>query len=137
MIYENRRRSTSNDPFPHFCGYYVLCHCVKSVDIRSFSGPHIAAFGLSTERWLSSLRILPEWSDQGTDQKNSKYGHFSRSLYFDFCFCSLLNASLYCNNIESHPEKNGKYYTRCEALLIGKVFENIFWQYFRELWRGS
>ena len=36
-------------------------HCVKSVRIRSFSGPYIPAFGLNT------------------DQENSKYGHFPRS----------------------------------------------------------
>ena len=35
-------------------------HCVKSVLIRSFSGPNFPEFGLNT------------------DQKNSEYGHFSR-----------------------------------------------------------
>ena len=35
-------------------------HCVKSVT-QSFSGPYFPAFGLNT------------------DQKNSEYGHFSRS----------------------------------------------------------
>ena len=35
--------------------------CVKSVRIRSFSGPYFPAFG------------------QNTDQKNSEYGYFSRS----------------------------------------------------------
>ena len=51
---------------------YKLClryiderhHCVKSVRIRSFSGPYIPAFELNT------------------DQKNSEYEHFSRSEYF-------------------------------------------------------
>ena len=27
----------------------VITHCVKSVRIRSYSGPHIPAFGLNTE----------------------------------------------------------------------------------------
>ena len=36
-------------------------HCVKSVRIRSFSGPYSPAFGMNT------------------NQKNSEYGHFSRS----------------------------------------------------------
>ena len=35
--------------------------CVKSVRIRSFSGPYLPAFGLNA------------------DKKNSKYEHFSRS----------------------------------------------------------
>ena len=69
------------------------------------------------------IRKTPKW----------EYGHFSRSLCFDFCFCSLLSqtTSLYCNNIESHAEKNEKYCLGCEALLIDRVFDNIFWQYFR------
>ena len=32
-------------------------HCVKSVHIRSYSGPHFPAFGLNTERCGVSLRI--------------------------------------------------------------------------------
>ena len=35
-------------------------HCVKSVPIWSFSGPHFPAFGLNTERYLVSLRIQSE-----------------------------------------------------------------------------
>ena len=38
-------------------------HCVKSVRIRSFSGPYFFAFRMR----------------ENTDQKNSEYGHFSRS----------------------------------------------------------
>ena len=38
------------------------CHCVKSVRIRSFSGPY------SVRMW------------ENTDQKTSEYGHFSRSV---------------------------------------------------------
>ena len=32
-------------------------HCVKSVRIRSYSGPHFPAFGLNTERYEVSHRI--------------------------------------------------------------------------------
>ena len=32
-------------------------HCVKSVHIRSYYGPHFPAFGLNTERYSVSLRI--------------------------------------------------------------------------------
>ena len=35
--------------------------CVKSVHIRSYSGPYLV------------------WMQENTDQNNSKYGHFSRS----------------------------------------------------------
>ena len=37
-------------------------HCVKSVRVQSFSGPY------SVQMW------------ENTDQKNSEYGHFSRSV---------------------------------------------------------
>ena len=35
-------------------------HCVKSVRIRSFSGPYFSTFGLNTERYSVSLRIQSE-----------------------------------------------------------------------------
>ena len=59
-------------------------HCVKSVRIWSFSGPYFCAFGLNTKRYSVSLRthISPysAWEQENTDQKNSKYGHFSLSV---------------------------------------------------------
>ena len=39
----------------------LFLHCMKSVCIRSYSGPYFPAFGLNT------------------DQNNSEYGHFLRS----------------------------------------------------------
>ena len=44
-------------------------HCVKSVRIRSYSGPYFPAFGLNT------------------DQYNSEYGHFLRSSCYRIKFC--------------------------------------------------
>ena len=39
----------------------ILCkHCVKSVCIRSYSGPHFPTFGMNTERNGVSLRIQSE-----------------------------------------------------------------------------
>ena len=37
-------------------------HCVKSVRIRSFSGPNFPAYGQNTERYILSLRIQSERS---------------------------------------------------------------------------
>ena len=34
-----------------------ISHCLKSVRIRSFSGPYFPAFGLNMERYSVSLRI--------------------------------------------------------------------------------
>ena len=38
----------------------IYPHCVKSVRIRSFSGPYFPAFGLNTERYGVSLHIQSE-----------------------------------------------------------------------------
>ena len=40
--------------------YLVSSHCVKSVRIRSYSGPHFTGFGLNTERYGVSFRIQSE-----------------------------------------------------------------------------
>ena len=45
--------STSNIMVFQSCSF----HCVKSICIRSFSGPCFPAFGLITERYLSELLI--------------------------------------------------------------------------------
>ena len=40
--------------------YLYYMHCVKSVRIRSYSGPHFPAFGLNTQRYSVSHRIQSE-----------------------------------------------------------------------------
>ena len=46
------------DYFIRFCYYN---HWVKSVRIRSYSGPYFPAFGLNTERYSVSLRIQSKY----------------------------------------------------------------------------
>ena len=53
------RANETNDMIEFF--HSDVIHCVKTVRIRSYSGPYFPAFGLNT------------------DQNNSEYGHFSRS----------------------------------------------------------
>ena len=65
----------------HKCqlGRHNVCrHCVKTVRIRSYSGPYFPAFGLNTDRSGLSLRIQSECS-KNKDQVNFEYGHFSCS----------------------------------------------------------
>ena len=59
--------------FNHFCliDYYYY---VKSVHIRSYSGPHFPAFELNTERDMAQM---PE----NADQNNSEYGKFLRIVF--------------------------------------------------------
>ena len=41
-------------------------HCVKSVSIRSYSGPHFLGFGQNTERDGVSLRVQSKCRDMRT-----------------------------------------------------------------------
>ena len=44
-------------------------HCVKSVGMGSYSGPYFPAYALYSDQMR-----------ENTDQNNSKYGRFSRSV---------------------------------------------------------
>ena len=50
-------------PLTNFWKY----HCVKTVQIRSFSGRYFPAFGLNTERYFASLRIQFKWHISRSD----------------------------------------------------------------------
>ena len=54
----------------------IVTHCVKSVLLRSISGPYFPAFRLSTERSISPYLVRMRKKE---DQKNSEYGHLLRS----------------------------------------------------------
>ena len=43
-----------------FAKFSQIYHCVKSVRIRSYSGPYFPALGLNAERYEVSLRIQSE-----------------------------------------------------------------------------
>ena len=47
-----------------------IVHCVKSVGIRFYSGPHFPTFGLNP--YSAQMQ-------ENADQNNSEYGHFSQS----------------------------------------------------------
>ena len=53
-------------------------HCVKSVQIRSFSGPYFPAFGMNPEIYSVNHCIHSKCEKVWT-RKNSVFGHFSRS----------------------------------------------------------
>ena len=58
---------------------YGPYHCIKSVLIRIYSGPHFLAFGLNTERLLRSSPYSVRMRENA-DQNNSEYGYFSGSV---------------------------------------------------------
>ena len=56
--------------------------CVKSVGIRSYSGPHFPTFGLNTERYCISPYSIRMW--ENADQNDFKYGYFLRCVFLLF-----------------------------------------------------
>ena len=60
---------------------------IKQVRIWTFSGPYFLAVGLQN-KYLYSVRMR-----ENKDQKNSEYGHFSRSVNFIDAFDSQNNVS--------------------------------------------
>ena len=118
MIYQNRLGSASNDPF-----------------VRAFLW--LLRFKSLREkcRYMEFFFPISPYSveiKENTDQKNSEYRHFSRSVYFGLSFCSLLTTSLSCTILKVIQRK---YCLLYKALLL--VFENIFRQYFRQIRHGS
>ena len=64
-------------------GQKQTLHCVKSVPIRSYSGPYFPAFRRNSKRYFLSLRSISPYSvrmRENTDENNSEYGHFSHSV---------------------------------------------------------
>ena len=58
------------------------CHCVKSVRIRSYSGPYFPTFELNTKRYGSNSPYSVRMQEN-TDQNNSEYGHFLRTMWHE------------------------------------------------------
>ena len=87
-----------------FISLFFTKHCVKSVRIRSFSGPYFLAFGLITERYRIFLRIQSKYGKIRTRKtSNTKAFHavkatllflkYFRVVFISFC-CSTLNILL-------------------------------------------
>ena len=75
---------------------------MKSVRIRSYSGPHFPAFGLKTERYF----VL-------ADKYNPEYGHFLRSELHTFLFSFVLKKA---SELYSEPSQSCKmeFYTKID-----------------------
>ena len=67
-----------------FCKYYL--HCLKSVYIQSYSGPHFSTFRLNSISYSAGMR-------ENEDQNKSEYKRFLRSasvVYFQTKYMVLL-----------------------------------------------
>ena len=70
-------------------------HCMKSVQIRSFSGPYFPLFGLNTEIYSANLLIQSEFRE-------------IKTLYLDTFYAMFSNIALLWN-IVSFLENNQNY----------------------------
>ena len=67
-----------------------ILHCVKSVRIRSYSGPHFPVFGLNTKRYSVSLHI------------QSKYGKIQTRITPNTdTFCAVIPVNCFCKQTSS------------------------------------
>ena len=82
--------------------------CVKSVQIRSFSGPYFPTFGLNSERYGVSLRIQSECG------KMRKRITPNTDTFYAVC-----NQNIFRNIVYSEPEK---YSETCQASIWRSVF---------------
>ena len=90
-----------HDMMTIFSLFFFCTICVKSVSIRSFPGPYFPAFGLNTI-CPYSVRML-----ENTDQKNSEYGHFLRSVGVEDLPHKFLLEN-YLVSVEFHENRTGK-----------------------------
>ena len=68
------------------------CHFVKSVRIRSYSGPHFPVFGLNTDRYSVSLRIQSKYGKMRTRiTLNTDTFYAVRAMYatYTLSFCQI------------------------------------------------
>ena len=83
-------------------------HCIKSVRIRSYSGPHFPAFGLNTKRYSVSLCIQSECGKMRTRKTPNMDTFHALNV---FCFFKKNNnkrLKRFNGNIWSELEMQGK-----------------------------
>ena len=71
-------------------------HCIKSVRIRSYSGPHFSHIFPHSDQirrdHLSVFSPNAEKCEKNADENNSEYGHFLRSVKFYVAILSLVSS---------------------------------------------
>ena len=85
---------------------------MKSVHIRSNFGPYFPAFGLNTKRYsVLSISLYSVQMPENTDQNNSEYGHFLRSvrlgvIYLHYHNLNMIPKTLYTLLVIADKVKN-------------------------------
>ena len=76
----------NRDAYSFIKSIWVTIHCLKSIQIWSFSGPYFPVFGLNTDIYRVNLRIQSKYRKIRT-KKNSVFRHFSHSdSYYQGCY---------------------------------------------------
>ena len=93
---------------------FLVLHCVKSVRIRNYSGPHFPAFGLNTERYGVSLRIQSECGKMRTRITLHTYTFHAVLFIVGWCKISTSRAG---------NSRSLRFDWRLEIQLPGQFFE--------------
>ena len=97
-------------------------HCIKSVRIRSYSGPYFSVFGLNTERHEVSLRIQSECGKMRTRiTPNTNTFHAACLIHVQ----RLMKFVLYFSVIQSMPQSPKYIESIAELKTKMKNLENI------------
>ena len=103
-------------------------HCVKSVGIRSFSGPYLPAFGLNTERYKVSVHIQAEcWKIWTRKCLNTDSFHAVKFYLKKFSY-----NQLFCQNKFKFPTNYLFLRNSFKQIEITRVIFSIFDLYLRK-----
>ena len=78
--------------------FYICIHCIKSIRIQGYSGPHFPAFRLNAKRYSIPLHPYSVQMLENADQNYPKYGHFLRSDTFIYMYLWIY-MYIYANNL--------------------------------------
>ena len=97
-------------------------HCVKIIQIWSFSGPYLPAFGLNIKNYSVNLCIQSKyWKIQ--TRENSVFGHFSRRAIKSF----LVKSSRVSHRCLYNFWTIG-FWRKCSPRCFPKIFKTVFSQ---------
>ena len=103
LLEEIKRNDLMSENYKNLCRALNDFHCVKSVQIRSFSSPYFSTLWLNTEIYSVNLCIQSEYGKIRT-RKYSVFGHLSCSVWaFSFsvsAFIGVVSISAFASLVD-------------------------------------
>ena len=102
-------------------------YCVKSVYIRSYSGPNIPAFGLNTERYSVSLRNIQSKCGKSWTRITPKTDTFYAAQVINnlfICSVSIMADDVNCCYVNGKPQDGNPKKRRIDGNNINYNFSN-------------